>query len=279
MWLYYVGGAGALLLGYLGVKSISEPAKKKTPPSGPLVNAPGAPLNLPLVTAPIQPAGVPQPRGMVQTPAPPAPSAALTNAARAVLTYFATSQPARGSVPQVKTFQSLYNSNGPQMPLNPDGIYGPKTQAALQSVVGSAPVPAHILPVTVMAAPPAIPAAKPVAGFDVTGAATILANMAATQSGSRFPKTSDKRVSTFQAAYNTTPGVLHLAVDGKYGPGTQAALQSVLNWMGTGMQAPDNPFGAPPKSIPTYPGAAGAQAAATPGMLAALASQAISTGV
>lgn len=269
MWLYVAGAAAALAAGYAAVTGGKK--KKDAKPAAPTQT--GA---VPLQTAPIQPAGIPQPRGMTSLPTV-VPSAGLTQAARVLLTYLNTNTPGRGPIPAVQAFQTAYNMSGPSTTLKSDGVYGPKTQAALQATVGSAPVPGHFLSATVTVAPPVIPAATPVVGYDVTGAATVLANMTAKQSGSFFPKTSDKRVSTFQAAYNQTPGVLHLAVDGKYGPGSQAALQSVLNWMGTGMQAPDNPFGAPPKSIPTFPGSAGTQI--DPSLAAIRANQSLNTGV
>jgi hypothetical protein len=52
--------------------------------------------------------------------------------------------------------------------------------------------------------------------------------------------------SNFQTAYNAE-GQIQLAVDGKYGRGTQGALQRVLDVSGTGGTAPASCFAAPPR--------------------------------
>ena len=191
---------------------------------------------------------------------------ALHTAARVALTALSSLTPTRAPVAGVMAFQVAYNLTNPPVKLKTDGIYGAKTQAALQSVIGSAVAPqAFVSHPGVKVGKPPIKAAPPKAvvplaatesvptqplpglGFtpklDVAGAANVLAGLVA------IPKTSDSRVSTFQAAYNLVPGVLQLAVDGKYGPSSQGALQSVLNWMGQGGVAPRNPFGG---TVPSY---------------------------
>jgi hypothetical protein len=233
MWLYLVGGALALIAGTAAVES-SGKKPKKSKADGPTKHL-SAP-RLPLTTAPIQPAGIPQPAGYVSLPAPPPTTTSLQSAAQNLVTYLARTTPGKASVPAVQAFQTAYNMSGPSTTLKSDGIYGPKTQAALQSVMGGAPAPAHFVPSGAVAAPPLIPAAKPIAGVSVTGAAQVLANLTS------IPKTSDSRVSTFQNAYNQYAAV-HVIADGKYGGATQGALQSVLDFMGTGGQAPKNPFG------------------------------------
>jgi hypothetical protein len=222
-------------------------------------------------TSPVQPAGKAQPPGAVAQPAPPPVTDGdpLHTTARLVLTALKNGA-TRNPVPAVRNFQVAYNGTRPPpaIPLATDGKYGPKCQAALQATLGSAPVPenafgganvpglqahaaapqgsANVGRITV--AGPAVAPASPLPS-SIQQAASVLAGL------SYLPKTSDVRVATFQKAYNATSGVLQLPVDGKYSGATQAALQSVLNWMGSGQQAPANAFGmvAYVGSPPVYP--------------------------
>jgi hypothetical protein len=199
---------------------------------------------------PIAPPGTPQPAGVVALPIAPVMSDgdALHTSARALLTALATTAPSSGSNPAVSAFQTAYDATNPPVKLKVDGKYGPKCQAALQSVIAPALAPSNFFagsaPVKVQTPP--IQAAPAIPNVDVTGAANILAAVVS------LPKSSDRRVTTFQHAWNATPGVLHLAEDGKYGGSSQGALQSVLDYMGTGLQAPKNPFG-PVVPAPSYP--------------------------
>jgi hypothetical protein len=267
MWLYAVG-AGSLIGGIalaVGLKKRADAADtapqdaKTAAAQGQAAQAQaaaqGAPPPVRLTTQPIQPPGVPQPLGMVSLPAPPPMTPSMQSAVQNLLTYLNTSTPEAGPIPQVKAFQNAFNFSGPSTPLKPDGKYGPKTQAAFQAAIAPAQAPAHHFPTAgSVAAPPSIPAAKPIQGLDVRGAAMVLANIKGP-----MPKSSDPRVSTFQNAYNQTPGVLHLVVDGKYGGSAQGALESVLNWMGTGLVAPPNSFGlAIVRPAHPYPGTSGA---------------------
>jgi hypothetical protein len=201
--------------------------------------------------APIQPPYVPQPRGTVLLPAPPPMQDGdpLHTAATNLLTYLTTQPPSGGPMPLVGAFQKAYNATLPAVPLATDQKYGAKTQTALQATISPATAPAPAYSGGARPAPPPVPAAPPLANVDVTGAAEILA------SAGQLPKSSDRRVSTFQLAYNTRIGASgrHLIEDGKYGAATQAACQAVCDWMGTGLVAPPNPFGAPMGAKPKFP--------------------------
>jgi hypothetical protein len=235
-------GAGALAEGASAVYK-HEKAKKTAPSGG--KSKTGA--------SPVAPPGVPQPGGAVAIPVSPAvqDGDGLHNAARNLLTSLGTTGASTAKNPMVSLFQSAYNTTNPPTRLKPDGVYGVKTQAALQSVIAPAAAPSPAPGATVSTGPvrvqtPPVVAAPPIGNVDINSAASTLAALVA------IPKTSDRRVSTFQAAYNMTPGVQHLAVDGKYGGATQGALQAVLDSLGTGMQAPKNPFG-PMVSAPGFP--------------------------
>jgi hypothetical protein len=203
---------------------------------------------------PIAPPGAAQTGTTVATP--PSPGAkdgdALHSAARVALTALATNGATQVALPGVSAFQVAYNATKPPVKLKTDGKYGAKTAAALQATIAPATAPSPLFGSTNGAPPPKvaptpIPAATPLPGLtDVTGAANALASLVV------IPKTSDPRVSAFQAAYNRTPNITHLVQDGKYGGSTQGALQAVLDYMGAGQTAPQNLFG-PVVAEPSYP--------------------------
>ena len=233
-----IGGAAALYEGGKVIVKHVEASGKKTGAGG----VAGA--------KPITPPGAAQTPGVVALPISPAVTDGdpLHTAARGLLTALGTLPPSHGSNPAVAAFQAAYNATNPPTKLKVDGEYGPKCQAALQSVIAPARAPANFFAgssPTVVQTPPIL-AAPALPNVDVTGAANILASAVS------LPKGSDRRVTTFQHAYNQTQGVLHLAEDGKYGGSTQGALQSVLDYMGTGLTAPTNPFGAVVPA-PSYP--------------------------
>jgi hypothetical protein len=201
--------------------------------------------------SPITPPGLPQPSGVIAIPSPPASSSAandpLHQAARTLLTKLSGMAPSKAPFPECRAFQNTWNLSNPSTRLNPDGKYGGKCQAALQSLIAPAIAPANFFPGgtapvasgggPVVVAKPLVPVAPATPGMTLSQAATILA--AAANPG----KASDTRVRSFQNAYNLTPGVTHLVPDGKYGGSTQGALQSVLDFLGGGLQAPPNAFG------------------------------------
>lgn len=235
-------GAGALAEGASAIYK-HEKAKKVAPVGG--KSKTGA--------SPIAPPGVPQPGGAIAIPVAPAvqDGNALHNAARNLLTSLGTTGASTAKNPMTSLFQSAYNATNPPTKLKADGLYGAKTQAALQSVIAPAIAPTPAAGATVSTGPvrvqtPPVVAAAPIGNVDINSAATALSALVA------IPKTSDRRVSTFQSTYNMTPGVQHLAVDGKYGGATQGALQAVLDSLGTGIQAPKNPFG-PMVAAPSFP--------------------------
>ena len=205
----------------------------------------------------VTPPGAPQPAGTILLPPSPVVNDgdALHTAARALLTTLAATPPSKEFVPAVAVFQQAYNGRGPVVKLKPDGKYGGKCQAALQSVIAPAVAPTSAYGALLAGAPgpvrvarPPVTAAPPMTNVGINQAATVLASAAG------LTKSSDPRVSTFQRAYNLTPGVLHLVEDGKYGGSTKTSLQSVLNWLGQGGMAPPSPFplGAI-VNLPVYP--------------------------
>ncbi len=197
---------------------------------------------------PITPPGTPQPPGPVVLPSPPAliPDSLHVSAA-VLLTAVMTMSPTQAAFPQCLAFQQAYNATGPSMALATDGKYGPKTQAALQSIMAPAVAPGNFFPSATQVPGPPVPAPAPTTGVTVQDAAAVLVAMGS------IPKASDGRVTTFQHAYNAHPVSLKLAEDGKYGPLSQAALQSVLDYVGNGQTAPKNPYGTV-GVIPAFPG-------------------------
>jgi hypothetical protein len=197
---------------------------------------------------PITPPGQPQPPGPVMIPVPPLviPDAVHLAAAQ-LLTALATGGPTQNPIPACLNFQNAWNGVNPSQSLATDAKYGPKTQAALQSIISPATAPGNYFPSNVQVPGPANPAPAPTTGVDVQSAAHTLVAMGAT-----IPTASDGRVTTFQHAYNLHPVAVKLTEDGKYGPMSQAALQSVLNYSGGGT-APKNGYGAV-GAIPSFPG-------------------------
>lgn len=202
---------------------------------------------------PVAPPGVPQPPGTVEPPYnPTVPATDPVHAAAAKLMstlsgMSATQQP----FADCSNFQGAFNATTPppSTPLATDGRYGPKTQAALQSVVAPAFAPSNFFPSSgANSAVPSAGAAPANPNVDVNTAANTLVAY-----GSSIQKGSLSDVTTFQHAYNLTGPAQPLTEDGKYGPMSQAALQSVLNASGSGAQAPSNGYG-PVGTIPMFSG-------------------------
>lgn len=63
----------------------------------------------------------------------------LTDAAQAVVAYFASHACTQASVPEVASFQATYNVSGMPGALTVDGQYGGNTERALQIVLNNAP--------------------------------------------------------------------------------------------------------------------------------------------
>jgi len=63
----------------------------------------------------------------------------LTDAAQAVVNFFAANACTRASIPEVASFQATYNGSGMPGHLTVDGQYGGNTERALQIVLNNAP--------------------------------------------------------------------------------------------------------------------------------------------
>jgi hypothetical protein len=240
-----VAGAGA---GY-GWDYAATKGLVKPPHSVPLLN----PGNAAGPATPVTPPGIPQPPGIVMVPPAPSPSSDLDQAAAALVTFLNSNPPTQDSIPVCVQFQQLYNQSKPAQALATDGLYGPKTQAALQASIAPAVAPGNYFPSDSQVAPPTVSAAPPTLNVDVLSAANVLLQM------SSIGKESDSNVTTFQHAYNGHNPSPQLVEDGKYGPMTQAALQSVIDWASSQGQAmasdtaPPNGYGAM-ASEPVFPG-------------------------
>ncbi len=232
------GVAGTLVYNHKNPKKpikLSWPKKPAPKPSGGLT--------------PVTPPGKPQPPGIVLPPPHSASGDDPVHAAAAALVQAIQGMGSAptGSFAACSNFQGAFNAVS-STKLATDGIYGPKSQAALQSVITPAVAPPNMLGTGATAATPAVPAPPPDTSVDVFTAASNLVAMGS------IPKASIAAVTTFQHAYNGHGPAQALTEDGKYGPMSQAALQSVINAMGSGQSAPKNPYGAALPSIPTFPG-------------------------
>jgi hypothetical protein len=204
----------------------------------------------------ITPPGVIQPSGsLISLPPMQNVSNALHDAAAALVQSLTTFGVQKGVfVQEVKTFQDAYNvESGVKTKLAADGKYGPKGQAALQSVITPAVAPSSESGTPVVQPLNPAPAADPVAVNDI-GAATA-ALVSAFAKGAR--KGSIPQVVTFQQAWNAHPQMTAVVPDGKYGGNTEVAVQSVLNWMAqSGVSpspiAPKNAYGKVSKPIPVF---------------------------
>jgi len=210
------------------------------PPGHPIAGVP------PQAVIGLTPPGVSQPPGVVVSlPPVRVVPPALHDAAAELLSQLLAGAPAPGVT---SGFQSHFNALArPAVKLAVDDRYGPKTQAALQSVVTPAVAPPGSVGPTglplVPVALPAQPAPQPnPAIVDVFQAAADLAQALA--GGGR--KGSIPQVATFQAAWNARPSASpRLVPDARYGPNTQAALAAVLAASDSGDVAPQNAYGPP----------------------------------
>ncbi len=231
------------VLGVGGVWAYEHFKAKPTHPSiaPPGHPVPGLPTSGPAAPVGLTPPGVPQPPGQViSLPPVKAPADPLQVAAAALMQGLQNGTVGTGPSPLTQSFQSAYNAYAkPSVPLGVDAKYGPKSQAALQSVVTPAIAPQASLAHPVVS--PAVPAApaNPTITNPQQAASDLLTFFASGAKKGSFPQ-----VSTFQAAWNSVPGNTPLIVDGKYGANGQAALQGLLTWMGTTTPAPKNAYGA-----------------------------------
>src|SRR5580692_7963857 len=118
--------------------------------------------------------------------------------------------------PTVIAFQNSYNGTtpAPSTPLAVDGDYGPATQAALQSVVGTGPIPQACTSYT--------------AGSTTYTAAQLVTLANAVIADTSICSGTNQNVSAFQTAYNQVYNA-SLSIDGLYGAQTNAAMTSVAN--------------------------------------------------
>jgi hypothetical protein len=113
----------------------------------------------------------------------------LTDAAQAVVNFFAANACTRASVPEVASFQATYNVSGMPGHLTVDGQYGGNTERALQIVLNNSPAAGGGGPV--QAVPPncfgmAVPETPVV---DVTPAAPVTPTTTTTTTTTTAPST------------------------------------------------------------------------------------------
>lgn len=184
-------------------------------------------------------------------PAHPAVSASMHDVAAALLERAKRGLSESEVSSEAHAFQQAYNQTNPKVTLSVDGKYGPKTQAALQSVISPAGAPPalskHGRVQASPVAPPADVAAEPddAMSQDIQTSAANLSDFFASGAamGSFTP------VATFQRAWNQVKPNDLLVENGQYGPKVEAALNAVIsyyeNTQGLTMQpAPANPYGA-----------------------------------
>lgn len=242
-------GVGGTLAYKAHAKAKGLPAKP-TGKGGVLPPAQGgnpAPPGVPPQSVPVSPPGAPQQPGIVTPPPNSASASDPVHAAAAALVQYLISNPCtQQSFAACSSFQGAFNAVS-STKLVVDGKYGPKSQAALQSVIAPAIAPPNCFPETgATAAVPMNPAPPPNPNVDVYTAASNLVAM------KTIPRAAIAQVTTFQHAWNAHGGSTHLVEDGKYGPLSQGALQATINAMGSGQAAPKNPYGPAPTSIPTF---------------------------
>jgi hypothetical protein len=216
----------------------------------------------------ITPKGVPQPAdALVSLPPVVKPADPLQDAAARLLQWIRVNgiQPNR-KVVEVASFQKAYNTHAkPKTPLATDGVYGSKTQAALQAVITPEVAPSLLSapskvvdPVTPGPVEPPLVAPAPVVVPKEPAPSAIAASvdnieLAATKLIALPPKKgSFEPVRSFQLAWNAHTKNAPVISDGMYGPNTQLILQAYLNWEGKGRKAPANAYGKVTKSPPTY---------------------------
>lgn len=177
----------------------------------------------------VAPPGAKQPPGTVAIPKIGAVSDQLHAAAASAVQFLNTTSPNTSSNAPISAFQNAYNVANPSAPLQADGKYGAKSQAALQAVIAPATAPGNWFPGGGVAVPgPAVPAAPATQNVSVVDAANAIVSMGT------VPKASVSQVSTFQLAYNGTSPATHLVQDGKYGKLSKAAVQATLDANGGG---------------------------------------------
>jgi hypothetical protein len=120
--------------------------------------------------------------------------------------------------PTVIAFQNSYNSTNPSTPLDVDGDYGINTQNALQSVVGTGPVPQACTSFTTAPGATTYTAEQLVSLANAVIADTSICNASASSP--------NQNVLAFQSAYNQVYNA-SLSIDGEYGNQTAAAMSVV----------------------------------------------------
>lgn len=239
---------GALVSAPIAGTAIAKRRKAKAVANTP---ADGHPAGTALTVGLTNP-GVPQPTGVLiaLTPLQNLTQSLHDNAAKLMVRLATFGQIPGTPIDEVKQFQQAFNATNPVTLLLVDGLYSTKTQAAFQSAITPAIAPDAIDAVALVAKP-ADPAPEPnldVAmdiGLAANGLLHLLNDVANKQG-------SFKEVTTFQTAWNAHHANQPVIVDGQYGANAQNALQSVLNWLGKGQQAPKNPYGSIDQPIPVF---------------------------
>ncbi len=236
-WLKLTGkytGIGLLAFGlYEGAKWLLGSPTAVTHVTSGGATPPGVPPVV--VPSPAGPVPAPIAAPVIQVP----PQSQIATAAATFLQYLNQSGVSASSTSACRVFQNSFNLTSPPTLLQTDGIYGAKTQAALQGCIAPATAPQNAIGGTVIPSGPPAATPNPSLVNDVSAAAQALLAM-----GSPIPESSNSTVSAFQTAYNSHPVAAQLVVDGKYGPKTQVALQSVLDWIENGDTAPTGGYGA-----------------------------------
>jgi hypothetical protein len=149
-----------------------------------------------------------------------------------------------GSDPSVLAFQQAYNFLNLGTPLATDGLWGPKTQAALTQALavgnltydGTNPAP------TPAPAPAPAPANLPTSQGSLQSLASAVS-----------PSASPAAILAFQQAWNAQNRTPHLDEDSTYGPHTRAAAAAALGQTPAAPANPANPASPPNRAAPANP--------------------------
>lgn len=145
----------------------------------------------------------------------------------------------------VLAFQTAYNAQNPAIPLTEDGLWGPKTSAALKTTLGAPSSPPA----------PAAPAAPLGRSTPVTvgNVRDLAASLHATPPHDGIFHLGVKQ---FQVAYNASGATPTLDADGIWGPMTAAAVNQVLGLPGAAPSASQAMALHNPPEAPTLPAGA-----------------------